>query len=116
MDMVYLRKQARFLALFTVFYNLVEGLVSVYFGLKDETLSLFGFGVDSFVEVISGLGILHMIIRMESGADDVDRLESLALKTTGAAFYILSTGLLVTAGLNIYFGKRPETTFWGILI
>jgi hypothetical protein len=29
------------LALFTVFYNIIEGLVSVYFGLKDEVLSLF---------------------------------------------------------------------------
>jgi uncharacterized membrane protein len=41
----------------TVFYNLLEGLVSVFLGLEDETLSLLGFGIDSFVEVISGIGI-----------------------------------------------------------
>ena len=40
-----------------VFYNLLEGLVSVFLGLEDETLSLLGFGIDSFVEVISGIGI-----------------------------------------------------------
>jgi hypothetical protein len=37
------------LALFTIFYNILEGVVSVYFGLDDETIALFGFGLDSFV-------------------------------------------------------------------
>ena len=55
---------ALWLAIVTVVYNVIEGAVSVYFGLEDETIALLGFGVDSFVEVISGLGILHMIIRM----------------------------------------------------
>lgn len=116
MDKVILINRARYLALFTILYNILEGLVSVYFGVKDETLSLFGFGVDSFVEVISGLGILHMITRLASGAANIDGLERLALKITGAAFYMLAIGLLITAGLDIYLGKAPETTFWGILI
>ena len=44
---------AHILALITIFYNILEGLVSVFFGLEDETMALFGFGLDSFVEVIS---------------------------------------------------------------
>ena len=28
----------------------------------------------------------------------------------------MGVGLLVTAGINIYQGHRPETTFWGIVI
>ena len=40
---------ALLLGFFTVFYNLVEGLVSVYFGVSDETIAQFGFGVDSFI-------------------------------------------------------------------
>ena len=50
------------LALFTIFYNIVEGLVAAYFGCEDSSLALFGFGVDSFIEVISGLGIAHMVL------------------------------------------------------
>ena len=46
-----LYKRAYALALITIFYNVLEGLVSVFFGVEDETLSLFGFGLDSFVEV-----------------------------------------------------------------
>ena len=56
-----LLRTALILAIITVGYNLLEGIISVAFGYSDETLALFGFGVDSFVEVVSGLGILHMV-------------------------------------------------------
>ena len=44
--------RATWLALFTIIYNLAEGLLSMWLGAVDETLALFGFGVDSFIEVI----------------------------------------------------------------
>lgn len=109
--------KANWLALITIYYNLVEGVVSVFFGYEDETLSLFGFGLDSFVEVISGIGIWHMILRLRQSADkNPDRFEQRALKITGAAFYLLTAGLTLTAIYNMYSGHRPETTFWGIVI
>jgi len=105
------------LAVITIFYNILEGLVSIYFGIEDETLALFGFGLDSFVEVISGVGIWHMIKRIKRNYDSSpDHFERQALKITGTAFYILSTGLIATALINIFQGHRPETTFWGIVI
>lgn len=52
-------KVALWLAVFTILYNVIEGLVSIWFGFKDETLTLFGFGVDSFIEVMSGIGIVY---------------------------------------------------------
>ena len=60
-----LLKFAIFLAILTVFYNLIEGLASVYLGLYNDSLALFGFGLDSFVEVISGIGIWHMVLRIK---------------------------------------------------
>jgi divalent metal cation (Fe/Co/Zn/Cd) transporter len=112
-----LYKWANVLSLITIFYNILEGLVSVYFGVEDETLALFGFGLDSFVEVISGIGIWHMLnrIRRNVGANS-DNFERQALKITGTAFYILSLGLVATALINIYLGHKPETTLWGIVI
>jgi divalent metal cation (Fe/Co/Zn/Cd) transporter len=105
------------LAVFTIVYNVIEGLVSIYFGIEDETLALFGFGLDSFVEVISGVGIWHMIRRISKNHDaNPDHFERQALKITGTAFYILSVGLIATAIINIYQGHKPETTFWGIVI
>lgn len=105
------------LAVITIGYNIIEGLVSVFFGFTDESLSLFGFGVDSFVEVVSGLGIWHMVRRMrQNGSETPDTFERNALKTTGTAFYLLTAGLLLTSALNIYRGSRPETTLWGIIV
>ncbi len=112
-----LYKWANILALITIFYNVIEGIVSVFFGFKDETVALFGFGIDSFVEVISGVGIWHMIRRLkQNGNENPDRFEKDALRVTGTAFYILAIGLAITAILNIYQGHKPETTLWGIII
>ena len=105
------------LAVFTVVYNIVEGLVSIYFGITDETLSLLGFGVDSFVEVISGIGIWHMVVRIRRHeGEDPDRFERTALRITATAFYLLAAGLVATAAANLYTGHRPITTFWGNVI
>ena len=105
------------LAVITIFYNIFEGLVSIYFGMEDETLALFGFGLDSFVEVISGIGVWHMIKRIRKNLyADTDPFERQALKITGTAFYLLSTGLIATALVNMYHGHKPVTTFWGIVI
>lgn len=105
------------LAIITVFYNIIEGLVSVFFGVTDETLALFGFGIDSFIEVLSGLGIWHMVIRIKRNkVENIDTFQKTALKITGTSFYILAVGLLLTVGYNIYTGHKPETTFWGIVI
>ncbi len=110
-------KRASLLALITIFYNLIEGMVSVFFGVADKALSLFGFGIDSFVEVLSGIGIWNMIRRMRHNPEaDPGPFEKQALRITGTAFYILAAGLVITAGINIYQGHRPETTFWGIVI
>ena len=112
-----LYKRASLLAQITIFYNLIEGMVSIFFGVSDETLSLFGFGIDSFVEVLSGIGIWNMVRRMRHNPEaDPGPFEKKALRITGTAFYILAIGLVIAAGLNLYQGHRPETTFWGIVI
>lgn len=112
-----LYKWASILALITIFYNIAEGIVSVLFGVVDETIALFGFGIDSFVEVISGTGIWHMVRRLRvTGNESPDKFERRALRITGISFYLLTTGLTATAVISLYQGHKPETTFWGIVV
>lgn len=112
-----LYRSALILSVITIVYNLIEGIVSTYFGSTDETLALFGFGVDSFVEVLSGLGIAHMVLRMKHGTvDQRDSLEKTALRITGTAFYLLTVGLVIAASMNIIIGRTPESTLAGIVI
>jgi divalent metal cation (Fe/Co/Zn/Cd) transporter len=110
-------RQAYRLSLFTVFYNIIEGIVSMVIGYADETLSLFGFGADSFIEVISGIGIAIMILRIKHNLDSPkSKFEKTALKITGTAFYLLSAGLLAGIVLNLINHHKPETTLWGVII
>ena len=110
-------KKAFILSLITIFYNIAEGIISVYFGTGDETLALLGFGVDSFVEVISGIGIAHMILRMRySKVQSRDSFEKTALKITGTSFYLLTIGLIIGSVFNIINGVKPTTTIPGIVI
>ena len=108
---------AYFLSIFTIVYNLFEGLVSVYFGANNDTLALLGFGVDSFVEVISGIGIAHMIIRMRRNEiSSHDRFERQALRVTGTGFYLLAAGLILGVILDLINRTAPSTTLAGIII
>ncbi len=108
---------ALWLSIITIVYNIVEGLVSVYFGNADNTLVLLGFGIDSFVEVISGIGILHMVLRMQrSEIQNFDKFERLALRITGVAFILLAIGLVTGSILNLVNKTKPETTLAGIII
>jgi divalent metal cation (Fe/Co/Zn/Cd) transporter len=112
-----LYRTAAMLALITIFYNIAEGVIAVWFGAEDETISLLGFGLDSFVEVISGIGIWHMVRRLGKGElEDRDSFERTALRITGGAFYLLAGGMVLTAVLSILQNHKPVTTFWGIII
>lgn len=108
---------ALWLAVFTIFYNIAEGLISIFFGVSDEALTLFGFGADSFIEVMSGAGILAMVLRIRQNPNTSrTRFEITALRITGAAFYLLVVGLGATAIYNLFIGHKPETTLPGIII
>lgn len=112
-----LYNKAWLLSLFTIFYNIAEGIVSMILGYEDETLTLFGFGADSFIEVISGLGIAIMIQRIRNNpSSEASRFEKRALQVTGTAFYLLSAGLFIGIILNIINHHKPETTLWGVVI
>lgn len=106
------------LALITIFYNLAEGAISVWFGLHDESLALFGFGLDSFIEVISGFGILRLVIRLQQSPNEKNRssFEKTALHITGIAFYLLVVGVGFMAIFSLINAHKPVTTFWGTTV
>ncbi len=108
---------ALWLAIFTIVYNLAEGLVSVYFGAHDEALTLFGFGMDSFIEVMSGIGILAMVIRIRQQPNTPrGQFEQTALRVTGWSFYLLAVGLFASAIYNFFTGHKPTATLSGTII
>jgi divalent metal cation (Fe/Co/Zn/Cd) transporter len=105
------------LAIFTIVYNVLEGVLSLYFGAEEEALTLAGFGVDSFIEVVSGVGILAMIARLQyQGSSKRGQFEQTALRITGVCFYVLVAGLLIGAVFSVWENQHPTTTIAGIII
>jgi len=112
-----LYKTALNIAIFVMVYNVVESIIAVYFGYADESLTLFGFGFDSAVEVASNLGVIFMIKRIQQNPNsDRAPYEKTALKITGYGFYALSIILLVGILLNLSQNHKPINTFWGVII
>ena len=110
-------KTVFYLSIFTIVYNIAEGLVATYFGMQEESLALFGFGVDSFVEVVSGAGIAHMMYRIwKHKGKHESSFEKTALQITGYSFYLLVIYLIAQAAWNIYQHHTPENTSWDIII
>ncbi len=105
------------LSLFTILYNILEGVIAMILGYQDETLTLFGFGADSFIEVMSGIGIAVMIKRIRQNPESSKTpFETRALQITGLAFYLLALGLLTGIVIGIVNHHTPETTLWGVVI
>jgi divalent metal cation (Fe/Co/Zn/Cd) transporter len=112
-----LYRKAYFLSLFTIIYNIIEGIVSLIFGYSDEAMTLLGFGLDSFIEVISGAGILIMILRIgKNPFSEKGNFEKTALKITGTSFYTLAVGLTIGIFIDLFSGHKPETTLSGVII
>ncbi len=112
-----LYSRAALLAAFICIYNVLEGIVAVYVGYIENSLTLVGFGLDSFIEVASNLGVLYMIKRIrENPLSSRTPFESKALKITGYCFYVLSVALAIGIVFALIEDRRPTTTLGGIII
>jgi divalent metal cation (Fe/Co/Zn/Cd) transporter len=105
------RRRAVALSVLTIVYNLAEGLVSMAFGWADDSIALFGFGADSFIEVASALLVLWKLL--DHG--NLDR-ERKATRGIGWLFLFLALGIAGGALLQITARRHPPTTVPGLII
>ena len=47
--------QSKNLIVLTIIYNVVEGIVALYLGIKNNSISLLAFGFDSVIEITASL-------------------------------------------------------------
>lgn len=116
------------LSLFTIAYNCIEGGVSIAIGLDEESLGLVGFGVDSFVEVLSACFVLlRLYPEIKKSNTDVytsdhdkkslaTRSERISTIGIGCLLLALSLGAVVTSIVNFAGGVRPDTAIPGIVV
>jgi len=112
-----LHKKAFYLSLFTVAYNFLEGVISIIAGMLSGSIALVGFGLDSFVESLSG-GIMIWRFRGagEMSCEDEERKEAKAARLVGYTFFILGVYVLYESFKKLIMREVPEPSLLGIVI
>jgi divalent metal cation (Fe/Co/Zn/Cd) transporter len=94
---------------FTIAYNSLEAVIAIASGVVAGSIALVGFGLDSVIEVSSGVALLW---RLYSG----EHTERIALRVVGACFVALAAYVAWEAGEALITGTAPERSIPGILI
>ena len=112
-----LYRRALKLEYFTVSYNVAEGVVSVLAGLLTGSVALFGFGLDSFVETLSG-GVMIWRLRKHGrlSQDEEHAVEARATLLVGVTFFVLAGYIFYEAGEKLWHQARPEPNWVGMAI
>jgi divalent metal cation (Fe/Co/Zn/Cd) transporter len=100
---------------FTILWNSVEGLLSVGAGIAAGSIALVGFGLDSFIEVISGSALLW---RMKADRDikQRERAEQISLRVVGICFLALAAYVTIDSIHSLLHTSGPERSLLGIAI
>lgn len=107
--------KARQLEYLTIAWNSLEGILSVLAGIVAGSISLVGFGIDSFIEVTSA-GTLLWRMSVDAEHDRRDQHEWLALHVVYGCFIGLAIYITADSVKTLVSHKAPEHSVLGILI
>jgi cation diffusion facilitator family transporter len=112
-----LYKKGLYLEYFSITYNVVEAAVSIIFGSFANSIALIGFGLDSIVEMLSGL-ILIWRLRQHGkiSAETEERIEKKATRFVALTFFILGAYILFESVKKMVTVEIPEPSLPGIII
>jgi divalent metal cation (Fe/Co/Zn/Cd) transporter len=112
-----LYKKALSLSYFTVGYNISEGVVSIVAGLLADSIALVGFGLDSFVESLSGSVMIWRLRKHgKISEEDEEKVEKRAVRFVAYTFFILGAYVLYESVEKLYLHEIPNPSLLGILI
>jgi divalent metal cation (Fe/Co/Zn/Cd) transporter len=100
---------------FTIGWNTLEGLVAVTAGAVAGSISLVGFGIDSFIEVTSG-SVLLWRISVDSDVHLRETNEKRALRFVGACFLLLAAYITYDSIVDLWSKRAPEHSIPGIVL
>lgn len=108
-------RRGRHLEYFTLVWNAMEGLVAVVAGAFAGSISLVGFGIDSFIEVTSGAALLWRM-SVDADLERREQNERLALKIVGICFLALAGYITYESAIDLWSKKAPRHSGAGIVL
>jgi divalent metal cation (Fe/Co/Zn/Cd) transporter len=110
------RRLALTLSYVTVGYNVLEGLLSVAFAKIAGSSALLGFGIDSFVESLSGMIMIWRFWRTIRSDVQDERREQAAIRLIGVSMILLGGYVAYESITTLYYREPPDRSLAGILI
>jgi cation diffusion facilitator family transporter len=112
-----LGRKALLLSYITVGYNILEGVVSIIAGVLAGSVALIGFGLDSFVESLSG-GVMIWRFKKQGkiSKEEQEHAERKATKLVAYTFFILAIYVLYESTDKLIFQETPDPSLFGIII
>jgi divalent metal cation (Fe/Co/Zn/Cd) transporter len=108
-------RHGRRLEYFTIAWNGLEGLVAVVAGAIAGSISLVGFGIDSFIEVTSG-SVLLWRMSVDEEVQRRELNERRALRIVGVCFLLLAAYIAYESMLDLWSRRAPEHSIPGIVL
>jgi divalent metal cation (Fe/Co/Zn/Cd) transporter len=100
---------------FTIAWNTVEGIVALVAGVMAGSVSLLGFGIDSFIEVLSG-SVLLWRMSVDTDLEHRQRNEKRALRIVGLCFLALAVYIAYESANDLVLHRAPEHSLPGIVL
>ena len=98
------------LIIFTICYNLLEGVFALYFGVESNSTTLLSFGLDSFIEIFAS------IIAIWGISSTNKKVHDRAEKLIAYSFLVLIVFILAKSALDFLNTDKPEVSIYGIII
>jgi divalent metal cation (Fe/Co/Zn/Cd) transporter len=99
----------------TIAYNSVEGVIAVGSGLFAGSIALTGFGIDSAIEVASGIALLWRL-HSDASPGQRERAERRSLRIVGLCFVALAIYVMVDAIASLARSEAPRESLPGIVL
>jgi divalent metal cation (Fe/Co/Zn/Cd) transporter len=102
---------------FTVAWNIIEGIVAIAAGVAAASIALVGFGLDSYIEVASGMILIWRLRKHAFGdEEEEERAEKKAVFFVGLSFLALSLYVIYESGIKLLNQQEPGESLIGIVL